>query len=149
MYVVIACPRCKLARAARAGQRTAGCPRCGRRIVLKGARVFLETDDIEAAVSALAAVNESLAGGAPLDDGAWGDLKTDGRTLPAAKSVSARRDLLSIARSLSAESASFTAEELAGKADVPIERIAAVLERWSAEGVVYSPTHGTYVLVDP
>jgi len=149
VYVVIACSRCKLARTARADQRTAGCPRCGRRIVLKGARVFLETDDIEAAVSALAAVNGSLAGGAPLDDGVWGDLQVDGREGPPVKRIIARRDVLSIARSLSTESASFTAGELAEKADIPIERIAAVLERWSAEGVVYSPTHGTYVLVDP
>jgi len=149
VYVVVACSRCKLARTARADQRTAGCPRCGRRIVLKGARVFLETDDIEAAVNALAAVNESLAAGPLHDDGAWGDLQADGRPLPAGKRVIARRDLLSIARSLSAEISSFTAGELAEKADIPIERVAAVLERWSAEGVVYSPTHGTYVLVDP
>ena len=149
MYVVIACSRCKLARTALADQRTAGCPRCGRRIDLKGARVFLETDEMEVAVNALAAVNETLAGGAPPEDGTWGDLKVDGEAPPLVDRTRVRRDVLSIARSLSEENASFTAEELADRADIPVERTAAILERWSSEGVVYSPTHGSYVLVDP
>jgi len=148
VYVVVACSRCKLARTALADQKTAECPRCGRRIDLKNTRVFLVTEDMGIAAGVLASVNESLAGSAPVEDGAWGDLKIDGRVDPAA-GAAPRRNLMSVARALSKDGASFTAEELAESAEVPFERVSTILEKWSSEGVVYSPEHGSYVLVDP
>ncbi len=146
MYVVVACSRCKLARIAGADQKTAECPRCGRRIDLKKTRIYLVTEEMEVATGVLASVNESLAGPPPDNDGSWGDLRPDGRedSTPAP-----RRDLISVARNLSADGAAFTADELAAGSEISIEKVTEALEKWSSEGVVYSPEHGTYVLVDP
>jgi hypothetical protein len=150
VYVVITCPICRLGRTAREDQKTAGCPRCGKRIDVRKARVHLRTDDMSAAATALAVVNESMASGTLQASGRWGDLDID-RT-PSEHSHTAKRprsDVMTRARKLYEENGGFTPGELAGATGIPLERIESLLARWSSDGLVFSPEMGVYEFVGP
>lgn len=62
-YVVIVCPKCRLARGAHEGARTTRCARCGRSLPLRKLRKYLRTGSLTELAEAVGRVNARLRGG--------------------------------------------------------------------------------------
>ena len=58
-YGVVVCPKCKMARAIRLGQKATTCTRCGKKFEVKGRVVYRARDAREAAI-AVAEINKKL-----------------------------------------------------------------------------------------
>ncbi|HID74345.1 MAG TPA: DUF1922 domain-containing protein [Thermoplasmata archaeon] len=144
MYIVIGCSRCGAIRVATDGQRTAGCPRCGYRIVVSRARVFHRAADMWEAAAALGRVNEALSSGGTEVDERW----LDRRVARPVRRGRRRRDHVAAARDLYHRVGSFTADALAGVCNINPEEAAALLERLRSEGIVYSPAPGRFAFVE-
>jgi len=62
-YVVIACPRCRLARGAAETARTASCPSCGRKLLLSELRKYYRSESLDQLREAIGQLNARLKGG--------------------------------------------------------------------------------------
>jgi len=60
-YGVVICPRCRMARAVKIGQKTTTCPRCGKKFEVKG-RIIYRAGDAREAAAAVAEANKKLMG---------------------------------------------------------------------------------------
>jgi len=58
-YGVVVCPKCRMARAVKLGQKATTCTRCGKKFDVRGRIVYRARDAREAAV-AVAEVNKKL-----------------------------------------------------------------------------------------
>ena len=59
IYVVVACPKCRLPLMAKANQEKRGCSHCGTKINLRQARIFRRTTDPEEARAFLGELRRS------------------------------------------------------------------------------------------
>ncbi|MEF8874078.1 MAG: hypothetical protein V5A88_05340 [Candidatus Thermoplasmatota archaeon] len=62
-FGVIVCPDCKAAKVVDLTDKTSGCHRCGKRLVLKKMRVYYRTDSRKEARWAIGRVNAEMSGG--------------------------------------------------------------------------------------
>ncbi|MEA2054204.1 MAG: DUF1922 domain-containing protein [Candidatus Thermoplasmatota archaeon] len=59
-YGVVVCPKCRMARAVRLGQKTTACTRCGKKFEVKERRILYRAKDAREIGIAVAEINKKL-----------------------------------------------------------------------------------------